>query len=151
MRGGLNSSLAKRSCIVKLSCCGSETPAPSAIQKEFLAWLQSYRSKPAICRARTTAEDTGYLFTAQWDGNLFKQTKPRPEATRTKMGFKAVGSVPAPPVGAHGYGSLPVQQGGQDSVRQVLVVRPGERQTRYHHFVKCEAWGPAIQSAVEER
>ena len=36
----------------------------SAIQNGIFCWPQKYRSKPVICRARTTAENTGFEFTA---------------------------------------------------------------------------------------
>ena len=36
----------------------------SAIQNGIFCWLQKYRSQPIICRARTAAEDTGFVFTA---------------------------------------------------------------------------------------
>ena len=58
----LNSSLQKTSLPIEVKpfCCNGETPTPfelSVIQKEIFRWPQRYRSKPVICRARTTAGD----------------------------------------------------------------------------------------------
>ena len=54
-------------------CFNSETPTPLALSKTpkgISRWPPKYRSKPVICRARTTAEETGFLFTAYWGGNI---------------------------------------------------------------------------------